>query len=876
MEGPVFGILGPLEVRRGGDRIHLGPSLRAVLSALLVRANQPVPGAKLRAVAWADGARPSMATVRSHVHHLRQALEPARLPWAEPSMLVTTGDGYMLRLRPDQLDAARFERLVDEGLAALAAGERAAAAAALRAGLGLWRGPALAGLEGSGETDEELAVARVRLEERRDVAREALDRAEPAVARSRPPDTSARRAEPLAAAARPRQLPPGPAHFIGRTVELEVIRAHLTPSAGPAAAVAAIDGTPGVGKSALALYLAHQLASEFPDGVLYRRLSGPEPDRAPSSKEVLDDFLRELGVPEGEIPDSLQAASARYRTALAPRRVLVVLDDTADAAQVRPLLAAGPGCATLITSRARLTLPEALPFRLGVLSEAEALEMLDRLDGTGRVPRDPASAAEIARACGLLPLALQIAAARLGNRPSWTTADLARRLTDEQKRLRELQLGDLDVRACFELSYHGLAPDEARGFRLLGLLDMTDIIPAAAAELFGFRGDGADRAETVLERLLDEQLLEQEQTGRYRFHDLLRLFARERVGAEEPAAECTAARRRVLAWFLAAVEQADEFLKPSALREAFVAGPLGAAVRDRDSAIAWLETERDNLVAAVRQAAEQDDPEIAPIVGRLGDALFRFFDLRKHWADWLAVCEPAVQAARRTGDRTAEGWALNRLGAVLREQGQVAASIARLMRALALGCRLDDPVLQSTVLNNLGIAYQDRGDLERAVRCHERRLVLARAADDRVDQAVTLNNLGDIFRQQRRFEQANSCFQESLATFTRLDDLRSAGMVLHNLGEMARQRHRHQEAIAYHEQGLRHSRKVGDRFSEAHNLLGLGEATARTRGRAAALPLWRLAHAILHELGAPEAEHAARLLLLEEEPAGATANGDPG
>ena len=858
MEDSYFRILGPVEVEIAGQRVRLGPSLRLLLSVLLLKANQPVSAAALRTLPWGGAASPSDATVRSHIQHLRQALEPRRLSWAPPSVLVTEGDGYVLRVQPEQCDSASFEGLVERGRRAMAAGEPLAAAGSLRAALALWRGPVLAGLA-SLERVEALGIAAeaARLYRLRETAMAALAEAE---------DRAERQAESQGDTrpkTQPRQLPPGPARFIGRAVELEILRDHLAPTGGRrSTAVVAIDGQPGVGKSALAINLAHGLEPVFPDGVLYVRLHGADADRVPrSAHQALSQLLTALGVHGSDVPAETDEASARYRTELAERRVLVVLDDAADAAQVRPLLPGGPGCAALITSRARLALPEALPFRLDLLSEPHAIEMLDRLDGTGRVRRDPAAAAMIANACGRLPLAVQIAAARLGNRPSWTSADLATRLADEHRRLAELQLGELDVRACFELSYRSLDPAHRRLFRLLSLVETPDFTVAATTGLLDLGPSGAGLAEAMLERLLDEQLLEQAEPDRYRFHDLLRLFAHERLEDEEPPAERAAARRRALGWYLTVAERADSLLKPPALHAAAEPEPLtGLGLANRQAALAWLESERANLVAVVRQAGDQDDPAVAAIAWRLADTLFQFFDLRKYWVDWLAVCEPAVRAARRSGDRAAEAWAVNRLATVLREQRRVPAAIAHLTRALAISRKIDDIQLQCAILNSLGIAYQDHGDLMRAVQCHQQRLHLAEVAGDRLNQAITLNNLGDIHRVQRHYDEAMRSFERGLEIFEDLGEGRYVGMVLHNLGEVALDQGRHDEAVDWYERGLGFSREADDKYSEAHTLLGLGRALALSGDRARAVPLWRLARDILDALEAPEADEARRLL----------------
>ncbi|HEX8135677.1 MAG TPA: tetratricopeptide repeat protein, partial [Actinomycetes bacterium] len=670
---------------------------------------------------------------------------------------------------------------------------------------------------------------------------------------------------------RPYLLPPDVASFTDRRQELAAVHPQLRAaggdgadgtglrSASPPAAVVAIDGNPGIGKSALAIHAAHQLAPDFPDGVLYANLrAGAAQPAAPAG--VLDYFLRALGVADQDVPADLEVAAARYRSELAGRRVLVVLDNAASEAQARALLPGTPGSAAILTSRARLALHEAVPLTLDLLEEDDAVRLLARLDHQGRVDAEPGAGRRVARACGCLPLALQIAGARLGNRRTWTVAHLADRLADERRRLGELRVGDLDVRAGFALSYRDLPAAEARTFRLLGLLETPDLTPGPVAAL---TGTAVPQAEATLERLLDARLLEQTHPGRYRLHDLLRLFAREQAEAQEPAEQQDAARGRALAWYLATAEHADELLKPAGQRRPTRAAT--APFADRAAALAWLDGERGNLVAVTRHAAAHPDPAVAAIAWRLGDTLFRYFDLRKHWSAWQAVCEPAVQAAARAGSPADHARALNRLGIVYREQRRLAEAMAQQQRALTIARRAGDLDVEGAVLNNLGITYQDQRDFAAAIGCHRQRLAIARWHGDRYSQGATLNNLGDVYREQGRHQEATACLEQSLEIFRDLDERRALAMVLNNLGEVACAQGRHRDAIAHHRQGSAISHEVGDRYSEAINLLGLGHAVAAAHGRAAAVAHWRDAHAILAGLQAPEAEEVRALL---DDPAG--------
>jgi tetratricopeptide (TPR) repeat protein/DNA-binding SARP family transcriptional activator len=915
-----FRILGPLVVELDGARVRLGPRLRALLTLLLLRANRTVPTAALQDVLSGTGRTLTRATVRSHIHHLRRVLEPARRGTAAPAVLLTAEAGYLLRVRPGQLDAVRFQRLVQDGRQALDADDPVTAAERLHAALRLWRGPIADDVAGSPFAQDEIArleglyltarEARIqadlgvgrhaellpelelltaqqpdheglrrllalalyhghRVDEAAEACRRgitrllarghqapALQQLQTAILR-RAPELDWRPPTPVRQRPRPYLLPPDVASFTDRRAELATVHTSLRAGGGdtaPPAAVLAIDGNPGIGKSALAVHAAHQLAPHFPDGVLYADLRAEaEPPATPAT--VLDHFLRAVGVADQDIPADPRVATARYRSELAGRRILVVLDNAADEAQVRLLLPGTPGSAAILTSRARLALHEAVPLTLDLLGEDDAVRLLGRLDHAGRVDAEPDAGRRVVRACGRLPLAVQIAGARLGNRRSWTVAHLAARLADERQRLGELRVGDLDVRASFALSYRDLPAAEARTFRLLGLLETADTTPGPVAAL---TGTAVHHAEASLERLLDGRLLEQTDPGRYRLHDLLRLFAREQAETQEPARERDTAVAHAVRWYLATVEHADELLKPAGQRRR-TRSPA-APFTDRATALTWLDDEGANLVAATRQAATHPDPAVAAVAWRLGDALFRYFDLRKHWSAWEAVCEPAVHAARRTGNRVDQARALNRLGVVYREQRRLPQAMAQQQRALALSREAGDADVEGAILNNLGITYQDRRDLPAAVACHRQRLAIARRLGDRYSEGATLNNLGDVYREQGRYPEATTCLQQSQAIFRDLDERRALAMVLNNLGEVAFAQGRLQEAIGHHRQGSALSHEVGDRYSEAISLLGLGHALAAARGRPAALGHWRSALVILAGLQAPEADEVRALL----------------
>jgi tetratricopeptide (TPR) repeat protein len=722
-----------------------------------------------------------------------------------------------------------------------------------------------------------------------------------------PASVPASHVEPL----RPAQLPPDIAEFIGRGAELAALReqaARAVGWAGGTVVISAIDGKPGIGKSALAVHLAHQLVPDFPDGQLYVNLRGAEAQPL-TALQVLEHFLRALGVPAEEIPTDLDGAVARYRTLLASRRVLILLDNAADAGQVRPLLPASPTCVVLVTSRMQLSALEgANAFTLELLSEDDAIELLGNLAGRARVDGDRDTAALIVHRCGLLPLAVRIAGARLRARPGWTLAYLANRLIDERRRLSELEVGDLAVRASFALSYHGLPPAAARLFCLLSLLDVDDLTGEVAAAMA--QTDVA-AAEQSLERLVDAQLLESPTPGRYRFHDLLRLFAGERAQEQEPLQARDAAIRRALGWFLATVKRAAHLLQPARLQDeddghdVGVNGPGSQVFATRQDALSWLEVERPNLVAAVRQAATQTPPTVAC---ELAEALHRFFDLRKHWTDWQAVHEVALHAAERAGDqahqakalvglglvfhqlrrfdqsvacsqqslaicrelgdREGESRALNILGRAHREMGRLDQAISYLEESLAISRDLGSQQSEAQSLNTLGSVYWELRRFDDAVACLDQSLTISKESGDRHGQGRTLTRLGGVYRELGRLDQASTCLEQALAISREIGDAHGEAWTLYHLGRTVLHLDRVEDAVASFQQSRAIFRQIGFRYGEGYALRGLGSAFTAAHDEQAAQHAWQDALLLFTELDASEAGQVQRLLTATDEAEG--------
>ncbi|MFJ7248225.1 AfsR/SARP family transcriptional regulator [Kitasatospora sp. NPDC098652] len=499
----------------------------------------------------------------------------------------------------------------------------------------------------------------------------------------------------------PDQLPSGLPDFTGRTEELDALTDRLAGAGGRAVVVSALDGMGGVGKTALAVHTARQVRARFPDGQLFADLRGA--DRTPPDPgTVLAGFLRALGVAPGEIPNDTGERSALYRSALAGRRVLVVLDNAATLDHVEPLLPGAAGCAVLITSRQRLTgLSGAHHLRLDTLPPAEALELLTRIVGAERVAAEPAAAEDVVRACGLLPLAVRIAASRLATDPGLTLAALAEGLRREH-RLAELSDGERTVEATFALSYHRLDPELARAFRLLSLPDAPDLpLPCAAALL----GRTEDEADQLLESLVDLNLLHSPRFGRYGFHDLVRDYARGRLAAEEPPAEHTAAADRLTDFCLAAARSADRAARKAedaelSLLRAPVISP-GVPIADGPEAVRWMREQAEVHAAAI--ALSCADPALpldraAELADRMGAVLAE----RTQTGVIVDLAGRLADEAEARGEHGPLALARYLRGAMLWHVNHYAESEAELRRAVDLCTTPDTERILAKALVNLG------------------------------------------------------------------------------------------------------------------------------------------------------------------------------
>ena len=638
------------------------------------------------------------------------------------------------------------------------------------------------------------------------------------------------------------QLPVDTRVFTGRTEEMAQLAAltHRAPQGSDSGMVviSAIDGMAGVGKSALAIHVAHRARGCFPDGQLFVDLRGHTPGVEPmSAGDALDWLLRSLGVPQQLIPRDLGERAAFYRERLAGTATLVLLDNAVSAAQVRPLLPGTPGCLVVITSRRRLSgLEDVNTLTLGLLSEDEAITLLHKVAGPGRVYEGDPAAAELVALCGRLPLAVRITAARLRHHRSLGIDDVVAQLRDEHSRLDYLQDEERNLTAVLDLSYQELLEPEQRLFRLLGLVPGTDFDAYAAA---GLAGVDHRTAERLLESLLDHALLIQHTHGRYRFHDLTRLRAQALV-AEEPAGEQQAALRRLLDHYQFTADAADRLLarrsrpglrtdaeeachgRPRAGGSGASTGVLACAtgeLTDQATALAWMRTERDNLVAA----AGRVDPRVhATRVLGLTAALGAFLQLEGPWSQATVLHRAAVELARELGDRLAEANALCESGRLLLVAGDTLDAVAPLEQALTIYQELGELGGEANTQWELGRVRLMMGDCPEAVRLLKRSLTIYQELGSRIGEAHVLQELGSVGRITADYADSTDYFARALEIFSALDNRVGAAQATWDLASVRFLTSDFTVAADLYQQALVMFLELGNRRGEAYSLSGLG------------------------------------------------------
>ncbi|HEY6491651.1 MAG TPA: tetratricopeptide repeat protein, partial [Trebonia sp.] len=670
-------------------------------------------------------------------------------------------------------------------------------------------------------------------------------------------------------AARPTQLPADIGDFTGRETHVKhlcdlLLAGNVSASPG-AVRIAVVNGAAGLGKTTLAVHAAHQVAAQFPDGQLYVDLLGASSQPA-SPGEVLARFLRDLGIEGDRVPARDDERAALFRTTLTGRRVLILLDNAMDAAQVRPLLPGSSSCAVLVTTRNRTSDLASTRFvDLNVLEDTEALALFSRIVGEERAAAEPDATAEVLVACAGLPLAVRICAARLAARRQWRIATLADRLRNQHRRLDELKTGDLAVRASFRVSYDSLrrpgrGVDPARAFRLLGLWEGTSIsLPAAAALL----GAEEDEVADALEGLVDVNLLESPAPDWYRFHDLLRVYAIERAEAEDPEAARAEAASRLLWWYLDTAQSAADTVSPQRYqvpRDPRTPGHPPLLFDSMEAALAWYDDERVNIVAATRQAAAVGIHEIAC---RLPSTLFPMFNRRNNWADCVTTHRVAAQSAAMTANRLVEAWALNQIGyALVRLRDPEA--FAPLERALAVRQEFGDIRGEAQSAIALGEGHlRMNGAGEDALRYLRRAADLLEPIGANSVRSVALNNLGEVYLGLGDLDAAAECYLQAVEIGREFGG-HAEGFALANLGVVYMRQGRVGEAIARFEDALPKHRASGALDGEASALHGLGAAQAEAGRRAEAKSSLNQALRIWEQIGHQDraAETAALLASL--------------
>jgi len=928
-----FSILGPVEVCSDGVKVPGGGAReRSLLAFLLLGEGRQVPAERMIDALWEEPPR----TARAQLHNLISKLRTRKFG----SLIVTHPMGYALRLGDHSLDLIEFRRSVQAGQRLISEGDKAQGAEVLAAGLSLWRGSALADVPGEFAEATRLTLAEERLfavEERfgaliaigayfdvlrdlppvlvdspfrerlhelhmtalaasgrqadalavyREFYRRIVDElgVEPGQALRMLEQRILRGEVDIAASRRiviPRELPAVMGDLTGRDKLLEAISGELT-------GVAVLTGPGGIGKTAVAIAVAHAKAADFPNGQLYVNLRGSHAEQA-DAHVVVGRLLRSLGVDGSLVPHDREERVALYRSTVADLRLLVVLDDAHDEEQVRPLLPGGPGCATLITSRRQLGgLVGAARYSIPVLTHTDALELLTRILGGERIAADPDSAVGIVASCGYFPLATCIAATRLAVRPDWTLADFQRRLATERSRLDELAVGDLDVRASIRLSYEALEPLQQALFRRLGLISAPDW-PLWVAEVLA--EDPA--VERLLDQLVDVHLVEplgRDALGqeRFRLHDLIADFARESAAdAEDPRIQAGLLK----AW-LSLVVKADSRLLHGMSYGDIVTAPAEPPKRAlpvvQERAREWLEIERESLVAAGKDACRLNQPGLVAGLAlrmfgffalggyrddqenmlrnalghsrrgglpelrlRILELLFTMCVVRDHNSELPELAAEHLALARQAGDPYHETVALTQSGLAARRLGRLSEA-AQWNEKAAFSCNDDTaPRLHSSVLASAAVLHWEAGLPERALPFAQRMLAVQRPLDVPRTLAMRLLTHADVLIDLGRLDEAETSLREAKEIFDGVDDAAGSAYAQHRLADVAIGRDEWDVAAAGLRRSLEVFERLGDRNSVADVHRSDGDLALRRGRHSEALRRYEEAVAICRGLTAP-------------------------
>lgn len=621
--------------------------------------------------------------------------------------------------------------------------------------------------------------------------------------------------------------------------------------------IIAIDGVAGVGKTALALHWAHRVRDRFPDGQLYVNLRGFDPAGPPLSPvEALQLLLEGLGVAPDQVPTGAPGRAVMYRSLLSGRRMLIVLDNAAETTQVEPLLPGDASCVTVVTSRNRM---DGLLVHYGterifldVLTATEAAALMAQYLGADRLTAEPEAAEELAARCGHLPLALTIVAVRAAGYPSFPLRVFVEELRDERGRLDAFDTGELttNIRAVFSWSYRQLPPDTARVFRLLGLHPGPVVgVPAAAA----LAGMSEQRAWQHLGVLARAHLVEQPVPRRFRFHDLLRVYAAERASEDDPAADRRRALRSVLDSYLHSAHNASRRLNAHRLPIPIDQPQPDAVIAEfgtNDEAMRWFQEEHENLLATIEWAAAHDLGEYA---WRLALTCWQYLYLCGRWYELIAIHETALPAAEAAADRAAAAAVHANLGVCAAQLGNHAVAADHFRAALTGFRRAADRDGEGNALDSLAWVHTLAGNFAAAVDLCEQALAVYRTTGDRDGEARTLDSLGVAHAGLGQYEQAIDYGRQALALHVQTANRIGQAHTLRSLGRCYASMGGHRQAEVHFRQALVHCRAIGDRHDEAGNLRDLG-TTCRELGELdEARQHWTQALAILTELHHPGA-----------------------
>ncbi|MFD3406583.1 BTAD domain-containing putative transcriptional regulator [Kribbella sp. NPDC058693] len=899
-------VLGPVRAWRGTAEVRLGgPQQRKTLAALLLSDSELVSVDELIDALWPIDPPPAaVQVIRTYVYRLRRELG------ADESLISPRDSGYAIRSTPETLDLAAFRDEVRQADIARRAGNLRNVATYLDAALARWTGQPLTGLSGEYVDRERAGLERERLaaveaQLTNEIELGAYDDAAARLARlvaQHPLDErfrellmaafhrSGRTAEALAVFAdaeqvlsdelaldpgpglqalreeivrdssRPAQLPADLPGFVGRANELRAASGLLPPAGAPPTTVV-IVGTAGIGKSSLAIHWAHEIAHRYPDGQLYLNLRGFDPgETVMDATEAIHGLLLGLGVPGAKIPADVDAQAAFYRSRLANRRVLILLDNARDAEQVRPLLPGTSGCLVIVTSRDGLSSlvvrDGARPLPLDLLSPEESRQFLAAQLSPVRLAAEPDAVQRLIDCSAGLPLALGIVAARAAANSDLPLSTIAAELFDGSSRLDALSAAELDSRSVFSWSYRALTLEAARLFRLLTLHPTGDIALDAAASL---AGQDVRRTRSLLAELTRAHLLVERAPGRFWTHDLLHTYADELSRAIDADADRRTAFLRLMDYYLHATYAANHMLYP---RDSTVTlppptdGTVGTEFADRDAALTWLMAEYRTVIAVAAEGAAVTPAQ----VWRLAWAVSDFLQRRGHWQDQVTVQRLALAAASGLGDVEGQAHAHRGLGAAMGRLGDLASAADELERARLLFQQLGDESNEARSRRALAFVRGAQDDYAAALADSEAALVLYRRAADLPGQASALNDVGWCLARLGRYSEALDHCRRAYAIFEELEIRDGQASTWDSLGYIHLQRRDFGQAVDSYQRAVRMFRLLGNRYDESASLLHLAESQEGSGDLAAARVTWDQALGLLDDLGRSEAADVRRHL----------------